>query len=31
MKPLKTIVNRATASGGGVQSSQVQATVTQIR
>jgi hypothetical protein len=29
--PLKTIVNHATASGGGVQSDQVQATVKQVR
>ena len=31
MKPLKTIVNHATVSGGGVQSVQVQATVNQVR
>ena len=31
MKPLKTIVNHATASGGGVQSGQVQVTVKQVR
>ena len=31
MKSLNAIVNRATASGGGVQSGQVQATVKQVR
>lgn len=31
MKPLKAVVNQATANGGGVQSGQVQATVKQVR